>query len=582
VDCSYELTNHYGPTENTVVATWARVEAKAAWDIRPSIGRPISNNQVYVLDRQLEAVPEGTPGELHIGGRSLATGYLNRADLTAERFVPSPFADGERLYKTGDLACWLPDGTVEFLGRIDHQVKLRGVRIELGEIESALLEAADVEQAVVVLNSSAEGDPQLAGYVIASEDVEPTVADLREHLRERLPEIMVPSTFTTLAEFPLTANGKIDRGSLPDPNHADEAPAVEFVAPRNSTEERIAAIWIRVLGTSEIGVLDRFLDVGGNSLSAVRMMAELQEAFGVSVPLRNLFQEGTVENLAQAVETEQLRPVPLPLVQIKAGDDRRPLFCVHPVEGAVVSYMQLAERLDEEQPVYALQSPGLEGEAMPLTSVEEMAAYYIEAIRSVQAEGPYLLSGWSFGGLVAFEMGRQLAEVDQEVEFLALFDSFVVSRYEDEGSALDPRIVANGIHNYLAQMQLESPVSIEELVQHEPLEQIHRVLEELKLLGIDLPEEVASQAENLLTLWEINARAAQRYVPKSYEGRVTLFVAKDNSDINPAAVAEQVAVWREVSGREPNVIHVGGSHQSLLFDDSDVGGLAAHMRGFLD
>ena len=483
---SYELVNHYGPTENTVVATWARVEASSAWNIAPPIGRPIGNNRAYVLDQHLQVVPEGTPGELYLSGQSLAAGYLNRPDLTAERFVPSPFALGERMYKTGDVVRWLPDGRLDFLGRADHQVKIRGVRIELGEIESSLLTAPGINHAVVVTNTSTQGVAQLDAYVVPSERAEISTSELREHLRERLPEIMVPSTFTTLESFPLTPNGKIDRKALPDPGEVDAGPSVEYVAPRNETEERIAGIWSRLLGVSQVGVLDQFQDVGGNSLSAVRMMAELQEAFGVSVPLRILFDQGTIEKLARAVETEQARPVPLPLVQLKPGDGQGPLFCIHPVEGSVVCYLPLAERLPERQAVYALQAPGLEGEAMPLPSVEEMAASYIASIRSIQAKGPYRLAGWSFGGLVAFEMARQLEKYNEDVELLALFDSYIVSRYGDEDASLDPQTVANGIQYYLAQMQLESPIPLDELAQHEPLDQIHLVLDELKAQGVRL------------------------------------------------------------------------------------------------
>lgn len=508
-------------------------------------------------------------------------GYLNRPDLTAERFVPNPFASGERMYKTGDLVRWLPDGSLDFLGRADHQIKIRGVRIELGEIESSILSIPEVNHAVVITKSSAQGGDRLTAYVVPHEGATVSVSELREHLRERLPDVMVPSTFTTLASLPLTPNGKIDRAALPDPDEADASPAAEYVAPRNQIEEQIAAIWTRTLGVPQVGVFDQFHDVGGNSLSAVRMMAELQEAFGVSVPLRTLFDQGTIEKLARAVETEQARPVPLPLVQVKSGGNRRPLFCVHPVEGSVVCYLQLADRLPEDQPVYALQAPGLEGEAMPLTTVEEMATSYLAAIRAIQPKGPYKLAGWSFGGLVAFEMARQLERRDEDVEILALFDSFIVSRYEDQDVSLDSQTVANGIQYYLSQMQLELPVSIDELVQHEPLDQIHLVLDKLKDQGVELPKETAVQAENLLTLWEINARAAQRYVPKKYQGRLTLFVADDNADVNPEAVVEQVTTWRQTSDQEPTVIHLAGSHQTILLDGSKVEELANHMRDLL-
>ncbi len=543
-DSSFQLVNHYGPTENTVVATATRVQSRDQRASVPAIGRPIGNNFAYVLDRHLAIVPEGTPGELYLAGQSLALGYLNRADLTAERFVPCPFADGQRMYKTGDLVRWLPHGTLDYLGRVDQQVKVRGVRIELGEIESLLSSLTGVKQSVVAAFSSVEGN-QLAAYVVPEDDVDLSVAELREQLRRLLPEVMVPATLTLVDALPLTRHGKVDRQALPRPDHDSQRSAVQYVAPRSESEQRIADIWARLLGLSQVGVLDRFLDVGGNSLSAVRMLAELQEAFGVSVPLRILFDEGTVERLATVVEQEQSRPVPLPLVQLQPGAEKAPLFVVHPAEGTIASYIRLVEQLPGDQGVYGLQAPGLEGEALPLLSVEEMAIRYVASIRTLQAHGPYYLAGWSFGGLVAYEMARRLQHLGEPVALLALLDSYVVSRYAGaEDDVLDGRVVANGIQYYLAQLGLSLPMAVDELTALEPLDQIQRVVGQSREQGVQLPDDILDQAENLLTLWRINGRAAQRYEPTGYAGRVTLFVAEQKDGINPAAVTDQVAAWR--------------------------------------
>jgi acyl-coenzyme A synthetase/AMP-(fatty) acid ligase/acyl carrier protein len=304
-----ELWNMYGPTETTIWSTVARVlPAKE----HPSIGKPIANTQVYVLDGAGQPTPVGVPGELNIAGEGVARGYLNRPELTAERFVQDPFAarSGARMYRTGDLARWRPDGTIQCLGRADHQVKIRGYRIEPGEIEAALAKHPDVAQAIVVARPDPSGEQRLIGYLIAKGSTTLDPAELRPFLTRNLPDYMVPSLFVTLAALPLTPNGKVDRKALPDPDLQSVAMSAAFVTPANEMEAAIAAVWMEVLQVSRVGRNDNFFDLGGHSLLIAQVQNRLQKKFGHLVPMIEFFQYTTVTALAARIATGS------------AGDDR--------------------------------------------------------------------------------------------------------------------------------------------------------------------------------------------------------------------------------------------------------------------
>jgi acyl carrier protein len=276
------------------------------------MGRPVAGTRAYVLDARLEPAAVGVPGELCLGGAGVARGYLGRPDLTAERFLPDPFAgmEGARLYRTGDLVRWLPSGLLEFLGRTDRQVKVRGFRVELGEIEAALAEHPAVREVAVLAREDQPGDRRLVAYVASHPEREPAAGELRAFLKERLPEHMMPAAFVTLAALPLNASGKIDRRALPAPDAARPALAAAYVAPETPAEEGVAAIWCEVLGIERVGVHDDFFELGGNSLLLPQVMQRLQRDFDVEVPLRSLAEETTVAGLALTVEElliEQIR-----------------------------------------------------------------------------------------------------------------------------------------------------------------------------------------------------------------------------------------------------------------------------------
>ncbi|MGJ7902565.1 amino acid adenylation domain-containing protein, partial [Lysobacter sp. 1R34A] len=416
---SLHCFNVYGPTECTVDATLAPIRAGLA----PHIGRPLANTRVYILDGERQPVPVGVAGELYIGGAGVARGYLHRPELTAERFLDDPFGDraGARMYRSGDLGRWREDGRIEYLGRNDFQVKIRGHRIELGEIEARLGECEGVREAVVVAREDQPGDRRLVAYLLAHAGAAPGAAELRERLARSLAEHMLPAAFVVLPVWPLTANGKLDRAALPAPDGAARAQR-EYAAPQGATEQAIAAIWCELLGLERVGRHDRFFELGGHSLLAIRVVHALRARLGVAVPLSATFSAPTVAALAAAIGDAAAQPASLcvPLQMAAAG---RPLFCVHPVGGQVSFYAALAARLAALGPVYGLQSPEAAGLPQRPASLQALAQMQVEAIRSRQPQGPYRLLGWSSGGVLAATIAQRLIAAGERVEYLGLLDT---------------------------------------------------------------------------------------------------------------------------------------------------------------
>ncbi|MBW4560439.1 MAG: amino acid adenylation domain-containing protein [Mojavia pulchra JT2-VF2] len=433
------LINGYGPTENTTFTCCYSLDKNTKIRGSIPIGHPISNTQVYILDRNLQPLPIGIPGELYIGGDGLARDYLNRPELTAEKFIANPFSNqpSDKLYKTGDLCRYLSDGNIEFLGRLDYQVKIRGFRIELGEIETVLEQHPALKQILVMAREDVPGDKRLVAYVVAHSEQVPTINELRSFLREQLPDYMVPTTFVFLDQLPLNSNGKVDRRALPAPD-TSSLKATSIVPPRNEVERQLVEIWEKALGVQPIGVTDNFFDLGGHSLLAIKLFWEIEQAFGKSLPLACLFQSGTVEALGKILCPEEVETNHASLttgqqdkstaawsslVAIQPNGSKPPFFCIHGLGGEVLCFRELAMSLGADQPFYGLQSPGLDGKQPLLPRIEDMAALYIQEIRSIQPHGPYFLGGYSFGGIVAYEMAQQLERQGEKVGLLVMLDT---------------------------------------------------------------------------------------------------------------------------------------------------------------
>ena len=420
-----ELHNLYGPTEVTIDSVVYSIKRDELPEIIP-IGRPVANTQAYILDNQQGPVAIAVPGELYLGGVQVGRGYHNRPELTAERFLPDPFrGDSEaRLYRTGDKVRYLPDGNIEFLGRVDQQVKIRGYRIELGEIESVLRGHPQVKDGVVVVRDGAPGGNFLMAYVISHGPPVPTVQEIRNYLKQTLPEYMVPSRVMILNALPLTPNGKIDRRALPEPAPVQMEVSNEFVGARDAMEQALANIWAGVLKVDGVGIQDNFFELGGNSLLAVRLFSQIKKLTGKELPLVTLFEAPTIEKLAAILRQEGWESPWASLVPIKPGGSKPPFYCVHGVGGNILEYLDLAKYMDVDQPFYGLQAIGLDGKRpIENLTVEQMATRYIEEIRGFQPRGPYYIGGSSFGGLVAYEMAQQLTAAGEEVGLLAFFDT---------------------------------------------------------------------------------------------------------------------------------------------------------------
>jgi amino acid adenylation domain-containing protein len=426
-----ELVNMYGITETTVHVTYRPVSpADLARPWSSVIGQPIPDLQLYILDRFQSPQPLGVPGEIYVGGAGVARGYLNRPELSAERFLPDPFSGqpGARLYRTGDRARRLPSGDVEYLGRVDQQVKIRGHRIELGEIDAVLSQHAGVKAARVFPRDYGQGDVRLVAYFITASMPAPSTDDLRTQLRASMPEVMVPSAFVRIEAFPLTANGKVDVAALPAPESVEAGAEHDLALPRDEIEAQLVALWRRLLKKTNIGIRDSFFDLGGHSMLAVQMVAAIKKVTGKTIPLIALFSARTIEQLAPLLRDEGEERKWSALVPVRAEGTLRPFFMISRPNVNALGYVALGRHLDPERPLYVLQYQYPEERVLgrPYTREEymEWSAKYVELMRSVQPEGPYLLGGMCEGALIAFTMAQSLEADGQEVALLAMLDAW--------------------------------------------------------------------------------------------------------------------------------------------------------------
>jgi amino acid adenylation domain-containing protein len=420
--CGASLWNMYGPTETTI---WSLLHKVGQEDGAPPIGRPLANTRAYVLNGRGNPVPTGVPGELCIGGAGVARGYRKDEALTREKFVALPVLPGERLYRTGDIARYRSDGAIEYLGRIDNQVKIRGFRVGLEEIEDVIASHPDIASAAVAAWPDASGEMSLVAYIVGKDAPAPCLAELRQFLRWSLPDYMLPSRSIALPAMPMTSNRKVDRKRLPEPQQCASPP--ETSEPRDELERKLAAIWKKLLGASTVDINDSFFDLGGHSLLAFMLIIEIKRMMGRELPLAALFRAPTIAALAELLRSTETPPFSY-LVPLRPQGTGRPLFIVHGIFGNVLQLRGLAKRIRGDRPIYALQARGVDPQQEPHATIAEMAEAYIAAIRALQPAGPYALAGYSFGGLVAYEMACRLRENGEAVDLLALFEVDVHER----------------------------------------------------------------------------------------------------------------------------------------------------------
>ncbi|WP_199755411.1 non-ribosomal peptide synthetase, partial [Chroococcidiopsis cubana] len=624
--------NAYGLTETTVWSTIAEVSDRKD----TTIGRAIANTQIYILDAHLQPQPIGIPGEIYIGGVGLARGYLNRPELTAQRFIcqgskgrelgelgrrgelrekepnyPLPITN--RLYKTGDLARYLIDGNLEYLGRIDRQVKIRGYRIELGEIESLLLQHSAVEEAVVLAQEDRSSNYCLVAYIVP--DVEtnlsnlklkiqnPKSNDLRCFLKQKLPDYSIPSAFVVLPSLPLTPNGKVDRNTLMKSNIS--SPERPFVTPKTAIEATLTTLWANILKLEQVGIEDNFFELGGNSLLAVQLLEQVERQFEQKLPLSDLFGAPTVEQFAPLIQKwgkPKRNSKRSPLVPLQPLGFKLPFFCIHPIFGVVLPYYELARHLGTEQPFYGLQPFGMDGLHPPLTSIEEMAASYIEALRQIQPHGPYQLGGWSFGGLVAYEMAQQLHQAGEQVSFLAILDTIapISSNRVSWGDGLKfllttvPGSIYPFVRDYWSllrdrlarsrndnsdRLRTSNPISTMKkiLTPHAWLSSLERTT-----ISHLLPRSAVLRMldeltiHRLMKIFSANSRATLKYTPRPYPLAIALFRTTELQKKSH----DPTLGWSQLSRSGVQVHYISGNHLTML-QKPHVRVLAEHLRRYL-
>lgn len=576
--------NHYGPTETTIGSLTFDLdqEAESIRHIAATvpIGRPIANTVVHVLDENGAPVKEGEPGELYIGGRGVTSGYLEQPERTAERFLRDPFSPDPdaKMYRTGDRVRALPGGAIEFLGRVDFQVKIRGYRVELGEIEAVLRTHPGVREVIVVAREVRPQDLRIVAYYVPNAAGAPA-DELRRAAREKLPDHMVPSAFVSLPALPLNPNGKVDRKALPDPFAGEAAPGAE-PAPATfegevgseSLEEEIAEVWRALLGVRSIGLDDSFFDLGGHSLAAIHMLAEVHKRTGKRLPNAILFQSPTIRGMAEALRKAGAAPLFRSLVPIQPKGRKPPIFCVHGGGGHVYWYKPLAQRLGEDQPFYGLQYRLEDDGRVHTKRVEDMARYYLEEVRTAFPKGPYYLSGASFGGKVAYEMARMLHAQGETVALLAMFDTwgpdYPQIRDDVPGYKIKAEALYQRLDHHLGALWMLEPgqriAYIRERLHYTYMGQFDRV----EALGMALARwsykmrgRANSIPKDLQESPGFIREASVAYQPLPYDGDLVLFRSQQQP---PGAVYQETLGWDSVVRGKITVIELPGMHATMI------------------
>jgi amino acid adenylation domain-containing protein len=570
------LVNIFGQTETTgVVATYPIPRGSQRSSKLVPIGRSIADTKLYILDPQLKPVQEGEQGELCVSSPCLASGYLNRPDLTAQKFIANPFNDGLStcLYRTGDMAQMREDGNIEFLGRGDYQVKIRGQRLELGEVETIIREHAAVKECVVTARGDQPDEKYLAAYIVLVAGQTLEISELRDFVGNRAPNFMIPSTFMFMDSIPLTPNGKIDRLALPDPLAVSSNKQTSrdlSKEPNNHIEHVIAGIWKDLMKLDYVGIHDNFFDLGGHSLTVVRLFSRLEQEFGIRLPAMTILRAPTIAELAEQLKNSQTASEPQALIPIQPRGKRSPFFCVHGVAGGLLGYRDLIMALGDDQPFYGLQAIGHESHQASDLSIEAMASRYIDAMRSFQPNGPYRIGGYCFGGVVAYEMACQLEKKGEHVSLLAIFEGFM----RDSNNVYEPFSKRFGF------LLKSIPHWIKDYVSLSPDDLRYRTRSTLRNVWIkvqrspDLERRARVEAiletdlsrvpKRSVVLTQMHSKALRNYKPGKYGGTVTLFRAR-NRTINEVVFGslDPKMGWGDFAEGGVNVILVDGFHRNI-------------------
>lgn len=568
-DC--RILNHYGPTESTIgVLTCEYKEDTKS----QRLGFPLAGNRIYVLDKYLRPVPVGISGELYIGGAQLARGYLNRRELTEERFIENPFIPGERLYRTGDKAKILEDGAVAFLGRNDRQIKIRGFRVEPAEIEYILSRHADIERAIIL----PPGENALQKYLTAYIKIKPgsklDKQSLKEYLGERLPLHMMPGAFVFIETIPLTSNGKIDYQALSQ--YEAETLETRHKAPRDQVELELLQILQELLGNEDIGIEDDFFDVGGHSLLGVQLMSRIEENFGQRLPLASLFEHGTVANLAKLIRREESVEASSPLICIKSGMPDNNVFFVHPAGGNVLCYYELARNLGNDFTFYGLQATTAANDNNGSSpSIAAMARKYVDSVLTLEADSLPIFGGWSMGALVAFEMACLYAQERGRLPIIAVLDQLApqADTNDSKNSEIDATSNLLTFAGKVSQLiGRDLGVSPTALAGKAFPQQVAVFLDKFKAAGLVPANTSVSDFQVFLELMLMHNNITRAYSPRVYPGKICVFRAEEAFVFDPVlSEAADVAVkrqpdlgWQQYSSQPVEIISVPGNHVSMI------------------
>lgn len=552
------LWNMYGPTETTVWATLKKIRID---DEIITVGRPIENMFAYILDNQFKRVPDGTVGEIFIGGVGVGVGYLNRPELNEERFMSDPFSPlpDARMYKTGDLGRIVNGGEIQCLGRMDHQVKIRGYRIELGEVEHALGKQTGIKDVVVLPK-----DERLIAYVVQEKGTPANFSAWQQALRTSLPEYMVPSNFVLLPRFPLSPNGKVDRNALEAMGQEIEKANRVYTAPRTEQEKLIAKVWGDYLYVEKVGIKDDFFELGGTSIVAMQIMARIEKETGKRLPLASLFTANTVEKLATEMELDDQSISWDLLVPVKPTGTKPPIFIVNGLDMNVLLFNNIARNMDPDQPVYGFQPRGLNGVDEPFETLEDMAAEYIAALLERDFPDGYALAGYSYGGVVAYEMSRQLQAMGKKVKMLAMFDTYAYNKGHFE----------TGVPKYIRKIKRQFPKFLfitQSLIRH-PKETLDyqqaffvRKYNELAVyIGLQRPPESDSADEKINEKYEAAYR--KYHMQTSDACAIDLF----RVDTRLYYLDDPLYLgWKLYALKGINVHDVKGDHKTFLMPPND-------------
>ncbi len=553
------LVNQYGPTETHVVTSYCLTGKPNQWSNLPPIGRPIANTQIYILDPNLNHVPVGSSGELYIGGDCLARGYLNCPDITREKFISNPFSDkvNSRMYRTGDIARFRPNGLIEFIGRTDYQVKVRGYRIELGEIEKTIIDFPGIKQAIAIVREEKNQEKYIVVYMVkeSKQGQEVTNDCIRKYLEEKLPDYMIPSFFITLSELPLTPSGKMDREALPKPERSVLGLNESYVAPRNDSELQLEEIWKDVLGLNRIGVNDNFFMLGGNSLKVITLVARINDFFNIHTTIRTLFLNPTIASFAKILHNKSFSLLDNSqnshalgiLFPILSNGNRLPVYIMSGAHSNENDYLRfigsLIPYLGMDQPSFGLRPRGSDGKEKGFNTVEEIANDYLNEILKSQPEGPYILIGNCDGGIIAFELAHQLKRLNKEVGLLILMDTIKPSLkqltdYKKEQSFKNRFI---RLYYKLQQVKNNNWLTIIRWLNNRFLYHI-QIIEKYRVLN------------RINREFNRYNKAVWKYTPKKYEGTITLFLSETEQ------ASKHDYSWDEYTAEELETIIVPGNH----------------------